>query len=339
MNKGLSVIGPGDLRISDLPLPTPCGDRLLIRVRHVALCGSDIKLYQGTYKAPHKYPIVIGHEWVGQVEAAGPAASATWKQGDLVTGECSIFCGGCPACQRNRNYCQSIEKMGITRDGGGAQHIVVSERHLHRCPDLGDPSPLALTEPLAVAVQGILNRVGATTLRQVRHALVFGCGGIGIMSVFALLDAGVPRITIVDVAAEKLALVRSFDLPGVATSLGGKDDPLLAQSFDLIVEAAGAGAALARAVELAAPCATIVCLGHQGSVALDFGLVMRKSLTIVASLGSCGGFERSIEIITKQHDLIRRMITRRLALDEVPAYFALERETTQDVKVVIDLTE
>jgi threonine dehydrogenase-like Zn-dependent dehydrogenase len=335
MNKALLLTAPGDLRITDLPLPPPSGDQLLIRVRHMALCGSDIKLYQGTYKAPHKYPIVIGHEWIGQVEEAGPQASATWKKGDLVTGECSIFCGCCPACQRNRNYCQSIEKMGITLDGGGAQHIVVSERHLHRCPALGDVSPLALTEPLAVAVQGIQKRVGADTLRQVRHALIFGCGGIGIMSVFALLDAGVPNITVVDVAEEKIALVRSFGLPGVTTRLGG---PSSDQPFDLIVEAAGTGPTLARAMELAAPCATIVCLGHQGSVNADFGLVLRKSLSIVASLGSCGGFERAIDIISERHDLIKRMITRRLAMDDVPAYLAREQSSAQDVKVLIDLT-
>lgn len=334
MNKGLLLAAPGDLRVTDLARPTPSGDQLLIRVRHMALCGSDIKLYQGTYKAPHKYPIIVGHEWIGEIEAAGPRASAAWKTGDLVTGECSIFCGSCPACLRNRNYCQSIEKMGITLDGGGAQHIVVSERHLHRCPALSDLSPLALTEPLAVAVQGIQNRVGADTLRQVRHALIFGCGGIGIMSVFALLDAGVPNVTVVDIAEEKLALVRSFALPGVTTRLGA---PSSDQPFDLIVEAAGTGPTLARAIELAAPCATIVCLGHQGSVTADFGLVLRKSLNIVASLGSCGGFERAIDIISKRHDLISRMITRRLALDDVSTYLAREQSTAQDVKVMIDL--
>lgn len=334
MNKGLLVTAPGDLRVAELPRPSPSGDQLLIRVRHMALCGSDIKLYQGTYKAPHKYPIIIGHEWIGHVEAVGPLASAAWQKGDLVTGECSIFCGRCPACRQNRNYCQSIEKMGITLDGGGAQQIVVSERHVHRCPNLSDPSPLVLSEPLAVAVQGIHNRVDAETLCEVRHALVFGCGGIGIMSVFALLDAGVPDITIVDVAKEKLALVRSFDLPGVTTCLG---NPPTDRSFDLIVEAAGNAHSLARAPELAAPCATIVCLGHQGSVNVDFGLVMRKSLNIVASLGSCGGFERAIDIVTRRHGLISRMITRRLALDEVPAYFAQKQGTAQDVKVMIDL--
>jgi L-iditol 2-dehydrogenase len=336
MNKGLCVFAPGDLRIVDLPMPTPSDDQLLVRVRHMALCGSDNKLYDGTYKAPHKYPIVIGHEWIGAVEAVGPRATK-FKTGDLVTGECSIYCGHCPACERNRNYCDTIEKMGITLDGGGARYIAVSERHVHRCPDLGDPRVFALTEPLSVSVQGVLNRVGAEAIAKVRHALVFGAGGIGILAVFALVDAGVASITIADVAPDKLALVDSLGLPGVTTWLANDANPSPVPAYDLVVEAAGNPHTLARAVELAGPCGSIVTLGHQGSVNVDFGTVMRKSLNIIASLGSCGGFERSIDIITKQRSLINRLITRRLAFEDVPNYFANGRTAGKDIKVVIDL--
>jgi threonine dehydrogenase-like Zn-dependent dehydrogenase len=338
VNHGLQISCPGELAIVELPFRRPIGDELAIRVRFAALCGSDIKLYAGTYTAPHEYPIVIGHEWVGEVEGVGPQASAAWRVGDVVTGECSVFCGKCDYCLRNPNHCRQIEKKGITQDGACARHILVGERHLHRCPRLPDLRPLALTEPLAVAVQGISRRVPADDLPRARRALVIGCGGIGIMSTLVLSEAGVPDIAVRDIVEDKLDIVRSFGLPGVTASLpAAASDHSLGDGFDLVVDAAGGAGTLAAAIEQAAPCATVVCLGHQGRIELDFGAALRKSLTIVASLGSCGGFPRAIDLIERHQESIRRMITRIVPLQDAPAFFKHELIPAKGVKTLIDL--
>jgi threonine dehydrogenase-like Zn-dependent dehydrogenase len=333
-NRCLRIHAPGDLRLEELPLPQLADGEVAVQVRYVALCGSDVKLYHGTYKAPHSYPIVMGHEWVGQIEVVTPAAAPYWKAGDIVTGDCSLFCGACSACAVDKNHCESIQKRGITRDGACAQHIVVQSRHLHRCPANGDIKPYALTEPMSVAVQGILNRIPHPQIRSVRKALIIGSGGIGICSLIALLSFDLPSITIVDPLQTKTDLVSSFRLANVVTA---SELPSNIDSFDLIVEAAGSAAALKKTVDLASPRGSIVCLGHQSPVELDFGAVVRKSLNILGSNGSSGGFEQAIETIRSRSELVSKMITRIVPFSKAESFFRDDLHRESNIKILIDL--
>ena len=184
-NKAVIIDSPLNLMVVERPIRHPKKDEVLIRTRYVALCGSDIKLYQGIYSAPHKYPIVIGHEWVGEIVEVGPGTSGNWRIGDIATGDCSIFCDSCDYCARKeKNHCISVEKNGITVHGSCARFITVNQRYLYHCPRLPDIKALALVEPLAVSAEAVLNHLSARDLKKVRSALVIGSGGIGALTVF-----------------------------------------------------------------------------------------------------------------------------------------------------------
>ncbi len=335
-NPGLRIQSPGLICLEDIPFPSLKDGEVGVKVQYVALCGSDIKLYHGTYKAPHRYPLIMGHEWVGVVEAVTPSAASCWRVGDAVTGECSLFCGACPACALDRNYCASIEKRGITQDGACARHIAVHSRHLHRCPPIRDLKPYTLTEPMSVAIQGVRNRIPHAVLSSARKALIIGAGGIGISTFISLLEFQIPQIVIAAPLPPKTALVDSFNLPNVSTisSLSAEIGP-----FDLIVEAAGSGVALRRALELAAPRATIACLGHQAELQLDGSLLIKKSLNIIGSLGSAGGFEKAVELIGNYSDLVSRMITRLVPLNDAVEFFHHHLDHECNIKVLINLQE
>lgn len=335
-NHGLVVESPGQVHLMDLPLPLPGLGEVRVRVRYVALCGSDKKLYEGSYHAPHKYPIVIGHEWVGEIEAMGEGCVGNWAIGDIVTGDCSLYCGECYYCATNRNHCTSVQKRGITVDGACAQHIVLNARHLYHCPESTDLRAFVLSEPLAVSVHAVGSRFSRDDLKTVRKALVIGAGGIGTLSLFTLADYGISDVTIVDISREKLTIAESLGFPGVRAALSDLSD-LEDGTFDLILEASGNGAALRRTVELAAPNARIVCIGHQGSLEMDFGLVMKKSLTISASMGSTGGFEGAIGIIAKYPSEVSKIITRVVPLASAARYFQESGPSSSDLKVLIDL--
>jgi L-idonate 5-dehydrogenase len=105
----------------------------------------------------------------------------------------------------------------------------------------------------------------------------------------------------------------------------------------LIIEAAGSNIALKRAIELANPCGKIVCLGHQKITELDFGLVVKKSLSIFGSIGSTGGFKKAIKIIENNHVDISKIITRIVPLQKTEAYFKTQLKLSKDIKVLIDL--
>lgn len=338
-NIGLVIESPRELKLINLPLRELKTDEVLVRIKYVALCGSDIKLYLGSYTAPHKYPIVIGHEWVGEIVQVGAQSTQNWNIGDLVTGDCSIFCGSCNFCRTNKNHCIHIEKNGISRDGACCQTIIVNERHIYTCPKLPDIRVLALAEPLAVVVQGIINRICEADLKRVKSVLIIGSGGIGVMALFSLLEFQIPEITIVDSEKDKLSIVSSFGYSNVTTLKTNLSDNALnsGEGFDLIIEAAGSTTALKRAVELANPCGKIVCIGHQKSTELDLGLVMKKSLSILGSMGSTGGFEKAIKIIENNYVNISKLITRIVPLEKAEEYFKTQLMSSKDIKVLIDL--
>jgi len=337
-NKGLIIASPGNLKLMNLALPRPNNDEILVRVNFTALCGSDIKLYLGHYTAPHKYPILIGHEWVGEVVQAGHGQSGFWQPGEIVTGDCSIFCGICSYCSTNKNHCLNVEKKGITVDGSCAQYICVKASHIYRCPPLPDSKVFALTEPLAVVVQAIINRIPSDDLHKVRNALIIGSGGIGSMALLALQEFDIPKITIVDQSPEKLAVLSSFGFSNLITQQTElSESSTLSGPFDLIIEASGSPVALQRAIDLASPCGRIVCVGHQKTLELDFGTVIKKSLTLLASIGSTGGFEKAIEIIRVHPEQVSKLITRIVPIDESPEYFATSLLKSADIKVLIDL--
>lgn len=334
-NPSLRIHAPGLVRLEEYSRPALQDGEVGVAVHYVALCGSDIKLYHGAYKAPHRYPVVLGHEWVGVVEETTPAA-AEWWIGDVVTGECSLYCGECPQCAKDPNHCRRIEKRGITQDGACARHIAAHSRHLHRCPPGGERKLYALSEPISVAMQGIRNRVPRETLAAARRALIFGAGGIGIAALIALREFAALEITVCDPIEEKLALIRSLGLANVKALPAPPEQDA---AYDLIVEAAGSGDALKRALELAAPCASIVCLGHQSEVTINAGLLIQKSLNLMGSIGSAGGFPKAIEAIGRQPEIVAKMITRLVPLTEAVEFFEKKLDHEANVKILIDLTE
>ncbi len=339
-NKGVVIEAPGKIKVMDIPLGELQRDEVLIRTKYVALCGSDKKLFSGSYTAPHKYPVVIGHEWVGEIVETGAEAAEKWQARDVVTGDCSIFCASCSNCARNdKNHCENIQKKGITQDGGCAQYIIVNQLHIYRCPRLLDVKALTLVEPLAVTIEAVINRISGADMKTVRNALIIGAGGIGAMAVFALIEQKIPLITIADIAEDKLAIVDSFGFDNVKTIKADVLDGLKPEEsgFDLIIEGAGIGSALKKAIELANPNGKVVCIGHQKQIELDFGLVMKKSLTIITSIGSTGGFEEAIKIVEKHFENVEKVISRIVPLAQVEKYFATELENPKDIKVVIDL--
>ncbi len=338
-NYALTILEPGKMQLIEKEIPVPEEDEVLVEVHYVAICGSDGKLYAGTYTAPHSYPVVMGHEWLGTIRQTGSQVSL--PVGQMVVGDCSLYCGECYYCEVNKNHCVDIEKRGITVDGGAANYIAVKERHVNPCPQTDNPMLLTLTEPMSVAVNGICNRVPAEVLRRTRRALILGCGGIGLMSLITLLSEDIPEIVIVDVLPDKVERVQNFGFPQVtAVCCDTKDirEETLG-GFDLIVEATGHSESLQQALCAINPCGHLVCLGHQAPMEFDFGTVVKKSLTIHASNGSTGGFPRAMEQIIAYAPYVEQMIQAVIPFSESENLFENKALFASAIKVLIDLSK
>src|SRR2546429_1074641 len=134
--KALQITAPGQASLIELEKPAIGPEDVLIRSRAVGICGSDVELYRGTRPADfYRYPIVPGHEWAGEIVAAGKHVRHL-APGDKVVAEGFLFCGTCRNCRMGlTNLCEAgYDEIGFTRPGGLAEYVVVPARLVHTLP-------------------------------------------------------------------------------------------------------------------------------------------------------------------------------------------------------------
>ena len=194
---------------------------VLIKVKAVGICGTDMELYYGTmpfFKTGlSKYPLIPGHEWSGVVEKLGTEVT-TFKSGDKVTGDVSIGCGKCINCKRGLyNLCTNRREVGISggKDGAFAEFIVIPEQFTYKLPDTVSFDSAALTEPTATVVKSIYK----APIRLGDIVLVLGTGAIGLMGLQAAIAAGAGYTIIVGRKEPKLKIAKQFGADRVVNIL------------------------------------------------------------------------------------------------------------------------
>ena len=201
---------PGVLKTVEMETPVPQENEVLIRVKYVGICGSDIHLFNGTYNAPHSYPMRPGHEWSGVVEAVGKNVTKV-APGDFVTGDCSKYCGSCPMCAKDRNLCTHIEKFGITIDGATSEYIVRDEKYVYKAPAGLELKHLCLAEPVAVAAHLIEKiRKNVPEGFSDKRILVLGGGVIGMSALMLLIHMeGCRKTELYDLSQYRTKIAKS----------------------------------------------------------------------------------------------------------------------------------
>lgn len=203
------------LRLADVPVPEPGPGEVLVRIHAAGVCGTDLHILDGMIK-PDPYPMTVGHEAAGVVEAAG--AGATLAPGDRVAVYNKIFCGACEQCLAGRpNICDNEPaQLGFNTDGGDAEYVLVPERNLVRVPEAVDFATAAV---LTCAGMTAVHATKLSGLRLGQTAVVDGIGGVGILAVQAARHAGARVIAVAD-SPEK----REF-----ALAHGARDGVVVAQ--------------------------------------------------------------------------------------------------------------
>jgi len=150
--KAIRFSAPNAIDIGDVPMPVPMAGEALIRVRYSGICGSDVHVLGGHHPTA-RYPVIPGHEFVGELVSVQGDSRPDLKPGDFVAGQPFYACGHCDACLGGReNVCPSLRILGIHQDGSFAEYVKVLASKVYRLPDSLDPQLAALNEPLAVGV-------------------------------------------------------------------------------------------------------------------------------------------------------------------------------------------
>jgi alcohol dehydrogenase, propanol-preferring len=197
------------LRVDDIADPTPGPGEVLVRVHAAGVCGTDLHILDGMIK-PDPYPMTLGHEAAGVVEAVGDGVRT--PVGARVAIYNKIFCGRCEQCLKGRtNICDNEpEQLGFNRDGGDADYAVIPEQNAVPVPDGVD---LATASVLTCAGMTAMHATKLSGLRLGDTAVVDGIGGVGVLVVQAAAHAGARVLAIAD-SSEKLALAESHGASG-----------------------------------------------------------------------------------------------------------------------------
>src|SRR5437899_4737157 len=192
---------PG-LTVKSVPKPAPGPGEVLIAVRHAGVCGTDLHIadWDPWAQGRIKPPIVVGHEFAGEIESCGDGV-AELKAGQLVTAEGHIVCGHCLQCRTgNSHICQRTQIIGVDRDGAFADYIVMPATNV--LPLDGIPTEIgAVMDPMGNAFHAVLTaEIPGSTV------FVVGCGPIGCFAVGIARAAGAAKVIASDVNPTRLAL-------------------------------------------------------------------------------------------------------------------------------------
>lgn len=283
-------------------VPAPSGDGVRVKVASAGICGSDLHFWQDGWPIP----FTLGHEIAGVT-----------LDGTAVAIEPTVYCGHCDRCVRgDYNLCirGSEAVLGVGRDGGMTEELIVPEKCLVRLPGGIRAKDACLVEPLSVAVRGI----ALAGISDKYKVAIIGGGSIGLCAVAIARQATAN----VHLFARHDAQKRAGEILGA--TLGGDTD-----DYDLVIDCAGTDSAMAQAADLCRPGATILMLAsYWGGLTMPAMQMMMKELRTVTSMAQARqGLVRDVEIaaaVLARNPLIApTLITHRLPLEAAAEAFAI----------------
>lgn len=334
--KAFVITAPNEYGYQDFPDPVINDDEVLVRSRASGICHSDYELIAGRYIIPFGYPVIPGHEWSGEVVAAGKNVTR-FKPGDRVVGECVIGCGACPICQGgNFTNCPTSDHFGFTINGAHAELLKARPEWLHKLPDSVTFKQGALVEPFSVGYYSIHSNGGVDAGDTVA---VLGGGPIGQAAVAAASAMGA-RVIMIEPLAHRQEVGRKLGATEFVEPQNAVERVReLTDGFgaDLVVEAAGVDASLASALELARNNGRItytgINIGHR--IPAELGLIQARGLQIKGVVGSPYVWERVLTFLGHSGKDISPIVTNEFRLDQVEEAFALASERSKCIKVMV----
>jgi 2-desacetyl-2-hydroxyethyl bacteriochlorophyllide A dehydrogenase len=331
--RGLVVERPGELGLQELPQAVPGPGEVLVRPAYCGLCGTDLELLAGEIDPAYvRYPLVLGHEWSGVVEAVGERVAGL-EPGMRVVAEGIIPCGNCASCHAGAtNVCAIYDEVGFTRPGGAADQLLVPARVVHQLADDVALPDAALTEPASVVLTG-LEKIGP---RPGLRVLVVGDGTIALLAVLLVSLWSPGELVVAGRREEQDGLARSL---GATSFTTGEPDG----AFDLAIEAAGSVDALAAAVRLARRGGRVLTLGlppTSSTVQLPGDLLVNNDLTLAGSFGyTSAAWSRVVELLNSGRLRPGTLITHRFPLaDYASAFDELAAPSGPRGKVMLEVS-
>lgn len=316
-----------DLELTDMPMPQPGPEEVLIRVAACCICGSDVHGFDGSTgrRIP---PIVMGHEAAGVISEVGAMVKG-WKPGDRVTFDSTVSCGRCHFCRRGDiNLCDNRQVLGVScgdyrRHGAFAEYVAVPQNILYRLPEGLPFEHAAMIEAVSIAVHA----VNITPISLGDSALVVGCGMIGLLTLQAARLAGCSRIIAVDLEDHKLGMAKQL---GADVTLNPRNVDVVKEvleatggrGVDVALEAVGATEPIRTAISGVRKGGTVTLIGNvTPKIELHLQQVVTREIRLQGSCASAGEYPACIDLLASGAIKVQPIISATAPLEEGASWF------------------
>ncbi len=315
--KAVILNDPGNVTVGELPTPIPKAGEVRVRVAFCGICGSDFHKVAGKKNThPVRYPVPLGHEISGVVEAIGEGVTA-FRVGDPVTVDPNWTCGKCYYCKNGQSsFCEN--GRGVVK--GMAEFVVSPEENVYPLPSGLSLRDAALCEPLACCLRG-MDLLG---IRHGERVALIGLGAIGAMMLQLIKNAGAGEVLVIDANEARRGLAMEL---GATLFLPAQDSEAIAKYAEThpvqrVIECVGVGPAQETALAVAGKGATVVMFGVSDSaVKLPISLydAFCKELTIKTSFVNPHTTDRAVQVLASGVLQTDKIIAGELSMDEAAA--------------------
>lgn len=334
------MTAPGKIEFREIPIPEVKSDEVLIKMKRIGICGSDIHVYHGKHPFT-KYPITQGHEVSGVVVATGSNASM-FKAGQKVTVEPQVTCGECYPCRHGKyNICENLKVMGFQTTGCASEYFVAPMNRVTPLPDDMTFNQGAMIEPLAVTVHA------AKRFPDIDGAKVaiLGCGPIGILLMQSCKALGAASVMVTDVSDMRLSLASECGADfAFNTSKVDFGDAMISafgtDKADVIYDCAGNDTTMGQAIKHARKGSKIILVAvYAGMATVDLATLNDHELDLdTTMMYRHEDYLEAIRLVSERKINLEKLMTKHFAFkDYLEAYKYIDANREKIMKVIIDV--
>ncbi|MGL4610603.1 MAG: zinc-dependent alcohol dehydrogenase [Trueperaceae bacterium] len=324
------IHGNKDMRLGTMPSPERKSDELLLRVRAVGVCGSDLHYYLegGIGSAQIREPLVLGHEFSAEIvdeRAEAPEFKHFgFKRGQLVAVDPAKFCYTCEWCERgHHNLCPNVEFTGAPPyHGAMREYITVSPKQIFPVPEGFSADDAVMLEPLGIA----LHALDLTKLKPMASVTVLGCGTIGLLILQVAKLCGAGTVYAVDPLEYRLDVAKQLGADVVVKSHQEVLQYTNGRGTDVVIEATNSPLGPRHATETVAIGGEVILVGipEGDEFSMTASLIRRKGLTIKLSRRMGKVYPKCIYMLHKKLVNVKPIITHHFPLAQTAKAFEMQ---------------
>ena len=334
--KALLYKGPKTIEYVDMPKPEIKDDEVLMKIKSVGICGTDLHIYSGKMNLPT--PLIMGHEFSGVIESVGKLVKHL-AVGDRVVGEHVVPCRACHYCLIGKpNLCPKAKVIGLDRPGALAEYLAIPADLVYKIPPEISFEEAALIEPLTIA----LYATKEAGLLLDKNVAIIGQGPIGLLLDQVIKSAG-GNVVGIESQAHRLTFAQDkkwidYTIDATKENAANRIVELFPDGVDVAIEAVGREATAQMALNITSRAGYVLLIGvFEDLSKLDLMSIVKKELHVHGSWTCAFSFPEAIDLVSKGKIDLKSLITHRYeAKDGAQAFKDSSEYIDGRIKTVIN---